>query len=174
MDQIEPVVIVPYNPYWQPLFEEEAARIRTHINPHRLAALEHYGSTAVPGLAAKPIIGILLGMHSLPLETREQEDLAKLGYSFDKELKGCFYWKKREPRPFTLAIVPYKSSIWYDLLLIRDYLIEHPDRAAEYAAVKYHALEDGFNTLTSYRKAKSKFLDELFMEAKQWKQQEKL
>jgi GrpB-like predicted nucleotidyltransferase (UPF0157 family) len=96
MDEIE---IVEYDPCWPTLFAEEAALLRAALDPDLIVGLEHFGSTAIPGLAAKPIIDILIAVRSL-VEARRTaiEPLQRLGYVFWAEnpksdrmffVKGC-------------------------------------------------------------------------------------
>jgi GrpB-like predicted nucleotidyltransferase (UPF0157 family) len=62
MDEVE---IVDYDPCWPSLFNEEAKRLRSVLDPSLIVGLEHFGSTAIPGLSAKPIIDILIAVRSL-------------------------------------------------------------------------------------------------------------
>jgi GrpB-like predicted nucleotidyltransferase (UPF0157 family) len=62
MDEVE---IVNYDPRWPTLFDQEAKRLRATLDPSLIVGLEHFGSTAVPGLSAKPIIDILIAVRSL-------------------------------------------------------------------------------------------------------------
>ncbi|MDQ8729451.1 GrpB family protein [Bradyrhizobium sp. LHD-71] len=62
MDDIE---IVAYDPNWPALFEHEATRLRAALNGEPITGLEHFGSTAIAGLAAKPIIDILIAVPTL-------------------------------------------------------------------------------------------------------------
>src|ERR1700712_5661067 len=62
MDGIE---IVDYDPNWPVLFDEEAQRLRAVLDPSLIVGLEHFGSTAISGLSAKPIIDILIAVRSL-------------------------------------------------------------------------------------------------------------
>jgi GrpB-like predicted nucleotidyltransferase (UPF0157 family) len=62
---MDKVIIVEYNPQWPLLFDREAERIRNVVDGDLINRIEHFGSTAVPGLAAKPIIDLLVGVHSL-------------------------------------------------------------------------------------------------------------
>jgi GrpB-like predicted nucleotidyltransferase (UPF0157 family) len=171
-DYNERISIVPYDPEWQTLFEQESRLLQSLFSADRLRAIEHYGSTAVQNLAAKPIIGILCGFSLIPLFPTEEQILEKIGYSFDRKVHDAYYWKKRTNNQFTLAIVQYLSNDWHDHLLIRDYLRKHPEQVTIYAAVKYQAIADGFDTPVRYRQAKKEYLEQLFADAKQWKQQE--
>jgi GrpB-like predicted nucleotidyltransferase (UPF0157 family) len=62
MDEVE---IVDYDPRWPTFFDEEAKRLRATLDPSLITGLEHFGSTAVPDLSAKPIIDILIAVRSL-------------------------------------------------------------------------------------------------------------
>ena len=62
MDDVE---IVDYDPRWPRLFDEEAERLRAVLDPSLIVGLEHFGSTAIAGLSAKPIIDILIAVRSL-------------------------------------------------------------------------------------------------------------
>src|SRR5260370_29449781 len=62
MDEVE---IVNYDPRWPALFDEEAKRLRATLDPSLIVGLEHFGSTAIPDLSAKPIIDILIAVGSL-------------------------------------------------------------------------------------------------------------
>jgi len=62
MDEVE---IANYDPRWPVLFNEEAKRLRAVLDPSLILGLEHFGSTAVPNLSAKPIIDILIAVRSL-------------------------------------------------------------------------------------------------------------
>jgi GrpB-like predicted nucleotidyltransferase (UPF0157 family) len=80
MDEIE---IIEYDPRWPALFAEEAALLRAALDPDLVVGLEHFGSTAIPGLAAKPIIDILVAVRSLAEARRSAiEPLQRLGYVF--------------------------------------------------------------------------------------------
>src|SRR5271156_3113274 len=61
----DPVEIVDYDPRWPTLFDDEAKRLRATLDPSLILGLEHFGSTAIPGLSAKPIIDILIAVRSL-------------------------------------------------------------------------------------------------------------
>lgn len=165
MDEI--INIVPYNPAWPEWFNNEASRIRSLFDRDRLVAVEHYGSTAVPGLAAKPTIGILAGLQSLPLLSAEQYNLEQAGYQMYKQLEGRTYWRKSGLTSFTLAITTFESETWFDHLAVRDYLRQHPEASHSYAAVKYEAIKQGKVTAESYRQYKNEFLGALFINAKQ-------
>jgi len=98
-----PIVIRDYDPTWPAEFERERARLRTALGS-LVTSIEHVGSTAVPGLAAKPIIDVLVGVHSLRLaRSLSIEPLQSLGYAYMAEyeawLPGEMLFRKGIPGP---------------------------------------------------------------------------
>src|SRR5690606_21202436 len=75
-----PVIIDPYNPEWPSVFRQEQDALRAVLPGHFV--IEHIGSTAVPGLAAKPIIDVMVGAHSLPEIDAVISELKGLGYEY--------------------------------------------------------------------------------------------
>ena len=82
----DPVVVVPYDEAWPALFEEERDRIERAIGPW-VEGIEHVGSTAVPGLAAKPVIDIMVGVKSLDDTPILVERLEAMGYEYVPEFE---------------------------------------------------------------------------------------
>src|SRR6478752_4393271 len=76
------VEIVPYDPAWPRLFEEERQALIDAIGPWLTGPVEHIGSTAIPGLAAKPVIDIMAGVASLDASRPALEAAARLGYCY--------------------------------------------------------------------------------------------
>jgi len=96
---MDEITIVEYDPRWPTLFAEEAARIRKVVGKvvgnDVVVAIEHIGSTAVPRLAAKPIIDLMVEVQSLADGRRAVPSLAALGY---------VYWRE-DPRPGRMFFV---------------------------------------------------------------------
>jgi GrpB-like predicted nucleotidyltransferase (UPF0157 family) len=82
----DPVVLVPYEEAWPSLFEEERTRIEGAVGPW-VEEIEHIGSTAVPGLAAKPVIDIMVGVRSLEDTPALVARLETIGYEYVPELE---------------------------------------------------------------------------------------
>ncbi len=102
MVSADPIVVVPYDEAWPSLYEEERARIERAIGPW-VEEIEHVGSTAVSGLAAKPIIDIMVGVRSLDASPVPVERLVGIGYEYVPEFKRvmpfrCYFSKMREGR----------------------------------------------------------------------------
>src|SRR5262249_14169971 len=136
------ITVVPYDPRWAVLYVSESDRIQS-IFGRRCAAIEHIGSTAVPGLLAKPIIDILIGsIDGAGPSNHELQALTAEGYVFlgeDGRRRGRWFWRKRGPLAFNISLVPLSSDLWHDNLLIRDYLRSHPLESTRYGEIKSRA-----------------------------------
>lgn len=136
--------IVPYDPAWERRFAEEKHRLLASLglNAERI---EHVGSTAVPGLDAKPIVDLMLGVDHRPSAAASAEVLKvlnDLGYAFTgyQTVPGTLYCPKHFPCRCNLHLTEYKGCFWQDHLLFRDYLRIHTSTALEYAALKRRIL----------------------------------
>src|SRR5580692_4373155 len=97
------IVIVPYDPIWPSLYEAEAAIVRAALPADLVLAIEHFGSTAIPGLAAKPVIDILVAVRSIEeARRRAVAPLTALGYAFwadNPKRDRLFFVKGLPPAP---------------------------------------------------------------------------
>jgi GrpB-like predicted nucleotidyltransferase (UPF0157 family) len=169
LDEIE---IVEYDPSWPALFAEEAARLRGALNPDLIVGLEHFGSTAIPGMAAKPIIDILIAVRSL-LAARETfvEPLEDLDYVFwadNPKTDRLFFVKGMPPygerRTHHVHVVEPTAEPW-QRLGFRDYLIAHPEEARRYADLKRKLASAHRTDRESYTEAKAAFVAEIMAKA---------
>ncbi len=172
------VEIVDYNPRWPSLFEEEKARILDAIG-FWLADSQHVGSTAVPGLAAKPIIDIALGLRNLSDGERCIAPLQALGYEYRGEagIPGRLFFRKLTDRPDAgqtydgvsrthhLHMYETKHEEWARHLVFRDYLREHKDVARQYADLKKRLAAELGRDLEGYADAKSEFVRSVLAKA---------
>jgi len=138
----EEIAVVDYDPRWPEMFRREAAHLRACLPPELIGRIEHFGSTAVPGLAAKPIIDMLIEVTSLE-ETKKRivPVLTAQGYDYlwrptwGGDVPPFYAWFiKRDAtgkRTHHLHMIEKDFEHW-DRLLFRDYLIAHPDEAREY------------------------------------------
>lgn len=164
----ERVEIVPYDPAWPALFAEEAARLRAQLPAELIGRIEHFGSTAVPGLAAKPIIDMLVEVSSMEdVVQRIAPILKRAGYEFfwrDRErgLPGVAYaWFIRRDaagrRTHHIHCLE-KGSLEWERLLFRDYLRTHPEAAAQYGALKRRVAAEYPDDRVAYARAKTDFI----------------
>jgi GrpB-like predicted nucleotidyltransferase (UPF0157 family) len=159
----DPVIIVNYDPRWALMYEEERARILTAIGRH-LVGIEHVGSTAVPGLAAKPIIDIMPGVRTLADAAHCVAPLRALGYddvpAREAQIPERRLFRKgpRGAESHHLHMVEVTSAFWERHILFRDYLRAHPDIATEYAALKHELAVRYQNDRDGYTDAKTSFI----------------
>jgi GrpB-like predicted nucleotidyltransferase (UPF0157 family) len=169
------VCVVPYNPEWPRWYIHEAGLVAAALG-ERVAAIEHFGSTAVPGLMAKPIIDILVGTaDGLPPAYEQIEALVALGYVFlgeDGRRPGRWFLRKRGPINFNVSLVPRMSDLWQDNLLVRDYLRAHPEEVAQYGEIKHRAVQASLDSLLGYQEYKRAYMQELKTRARQWQQRQ--
>lgn len=132
----DPVDVVDYDPGWGEVFQRERMRVSATLG--RVAVgIEHVGSTAVPGLAAKPVLDILVGAHPFPLCEDKFACLGALGYEYrGARGLGLGQFFRTNPRNRHLRVVTFDGEEWRTCLLFRDYLRAHSGIAEDYAALK--------------------------------------
>ena len=133
------VRVVPYHAEWPALYDAEIARVTSVVAASGVSLrFEHTGSTAVPGLAAKPIIDILAGVLGEGERTKAIEALRSAGYIHRGEqgIPGRDFFRRGEPRQYHLHLTHLGSAFWDDHRTFRDWLRTHPATVAEYAALK--------------------------------------
>jgi GrpB-like predicted nucleotidyltransferase (UPF0157 family) len=144
-DRFDPAVrIVDYDPAWAALAESELRRIREALG-EIVVRVEHVGSTAVPGLAAKPIVDLQVSVDSPEPRARYVEPLERLGYLFAPAPESPDYHLFAKPpgRPRThhLHVCEAGSEHEFRHVAVRDFLRAHPDEAMGYAALKRQLVE---------------------------------
>ena len=161
-----PILVVDYNPEWPKMYEDAAAQLREHIAdiPHHM---EHFGSTAILGIAAKPIIDIMVVVKELaPYRERFVQALRGLGYeglygdTFPDRLQ---YARRREGdgmRTHHVHVVQEYSD-WRRRLAFRDYLRKHRDEAIRYERLKRKLAAKFGNDFQGYTEAKKDFINTL-------------
>jgi len=172
--RIYPIVLSEYNPAWAKWYTEEKANLEQLVEIENIAQISHIGSTSVPGLTAKPTVDILL-------EIKENTDMEKLlsafpsseyiclkkegnflpehdivmilkGYLPDGFVEKVYHIHVRYPRDSANC-----TAIW-DEIYFRDYLIAHPETAAEYASLKSKLFQDYEHDRNGYTAAKGEFI----------------
>ena len=157
----EAIALVPSDSSWPELAVEESARLRSALGD---VEIEHIGSTAVPGLEAKAVIDLLIGVRELTTSLRvpDYEAFGEAGVS------GRLYFRRRGPVSFNVQVVERGGLLWRDALVLRDYLRAHPEERGRYAAGKRQALASGATTLLRYSEAKSALVEALLESARRW------
>ena len=166
----EPVYLVPYDPEWARLFAAERALLEPVLRPWLAGPIEHIGSTAIPGLPAKPVIDIMAGVRDLASSHGAQAALADLHYMYSPYRSDVMHWFcKPSPahRTHHLHLVPVSSSLWSGRLAFRDYLRKSASAADEYAKLKIDLAERYRFDREAYTEAKSDFVRSIIERARQ-------
>ena len=136
-----------------------------------VVAVEHIGSTAVPGLAAKPVIDISVGLRRAELAAERIAVMERLGYEYlgENGLPGRLFFRKDEAgrRTHHVHAVEHDGEHWHRHRAFRDYLRAHPEEAASYAAEK-RRLSAESDTHEEYWERKQAYVGPLFERAWSW------
>lgn len=157
---------MPYDPGWPRQYADEAEHLTTVLSLV-LEAIEHIGSTAVPGMAAKPVIDILVGVRSYDGFESVIGRLATVGYLYTPEAEdddpGRKVFRKgpddmARSRTHHLHVTEVDSHYWRRMLAFRDHLRQHPDDAAAYVELKRRLALRFAHEPRSYTAAKHDFV----------------
>jgi len=159
------VEIVDYDPRWPSLAAESISELMVAL-PGVFTRIEHFGSTSVPGLAAKPVIDLMAGVADLDeLTDRLHEELPALGFrSVDAGMTGRLFFPKDQNglRTHHLHVLPADSIPTRNEILLRDYLRRRPQDADRYGALKRAiAAELGDADSLEYTRRKTDLVQEL-------------
>ena len=137
-----------------------------------MVAIEHVGSTAVPGLAAKPIIDIMVGVARLKVATQCIEPLGRIGYEYVPDPEAALPERRffrrgaRGAGTHHLQIVEPGSEIWERQLLFRDFLRRHRETAREYQELKEQLAAAHGHNRGAYTEAKTPFIESVISRAR--------
>jgi GrpB-like predicted nucleotidyltransferase (UPF0157 family) len=167
------IAVTDYDPEWPAMFEQERAKLEAALGS-LVVTIEHVGSTAVPGLAAKPIIDLAVGVRSLAeAQARCIGALQTLGYTYIPEYRSWLpdelFFRKGVPGPWThhVHVMEPSTSDWERRLLFRDYLRAHPDAAEAYMDLKRRLAVAFKDDIAAYRTGKGAFVQEAVAKARQ-------
>jgi GrpB-like predicted nucleotidyltransferase (UPF0157 family) len=159
----EEVELHEYDPSWPAAYAAERERLSSLL-PGLFIDLEHIGSTAVPGLPAKPIIDILASVKSIAIAESVAELICLSGYTTSAEFnetlndrKWFMRWANGH-RTHHLHVVVHDSKAWHERLRFRNALRSKPELAAQYAALKAQLAERHTTDREAYTDAKAEFV----------------
>jgi GrpB-like predicted nucleotidyltransferase (UPF0157 family) len=157
------ITLVPHDPAWALMFQQEAARIAPVFGA-TLCRIEHIGSTAIPGIKAKPLIDLLVIVRDIRAVDRLTSRMVALGYDArgDLGITGRRLFTKRDFYTPTHNVHCYQEGdpeIEYRLKFA-DYLRAHPQRAAEYSLLKERLAQQFPKDISSYVRGKTRFVKE--------------
>lgn len=163
------VTLVRHSPKWRQSFEREEKKIQKIFGRDALK-IQHVGSTAIPGILAKPIIDIALIVPSLQKARRYQTKLKDIGYEIKKNdtRKGRLFFTKgpEKKRTHYLHIGEIGSGYAEDMILFRDYLCNQKNTAKKYSELKKKLAKKYQNTREIYTAKKEKLIKEIVKKAK--------
>ncbi|MBW4665165.1 MAG: GrpB family protein [Chroococcus sp. CMT-3BRIN-NPC107] len=171
MSSEDPIIVVNYNANWSSQYEQEKQQILLDLGD-TVTNIQHIGSTAVPGLAAKPVIDMLLGLKQIPPLLMQVSRLEAIGYSYHGEfgIPGRHYFRKGIPRSHQIHAVLTDSEFWERHILFRDFLRNNPQAAQRYETLKRKLAQEFAGDRTSYTNNKTPLIEQLLVEAKLWQQ----
>lgn len=163
------VKLVPHRKAWRSLFKQEKARIETALKSLHVH-VAHIGSTAIPGIAAKPVIDILVGVHSMKDAEKCLRPLKKIGFQNIKDRgdprRRLFFIKGGSSlSTHHLHIVKYGGKIWRGHTAFPHYLRTHKTLAKKYEALKKEAAKKFGKDRESYTTSKGKFVQTIIKRA---------
>jgi GrpB-like predicted nucleotidyltransferase (UPF0157 family) len=160
------IQIVDYDPQWPELFDREAARIRALLGPRALR-IEHSGSTSVPGLAAKPIIDVVLAVADSADEPAYAPPLEAAGYVLRVREPDWFEHRmfKGPDTAVNLHVFSWGCPEINHMLLFRDWLRSHPADRDLYLQTKLALAQKEWKTVQEYADAKTEVIGEILAHA---------
>lgn len=167
------VDIVEFDPNWESDAKAEIDKLRSILPSSQLIDIQHVGSTAIPGMSAKPIIDIQIAVHSLEaMKLIAIPLLQKLNYEYwyeNPDSERMFFAKGMPPfgekRTHHVHIVESTSRYWSEKINFREYLISHPEIANEYQQLKIKLAKQYIYDREKYTSAKSEFINKVLKRA---------
>ncbi|MEA3335409.1 MAG: GrpB family protein [Chloroflexota bacterium] len=165
--------VVPHDPRWPLRFAEEAARL-AQVFGQELVAIHHMGSTAIPGIVAKPIIDILPEVKEIEKVDLLNDEMIALGYVPKGELGipgRCYFSKDLEgERRYHVHVFQTGNPEIARHLDLVEYLKTHPGEASRYAELKQQLAKQYPHDVHRYTDGKSDLITELAERARLWKE----
>ncbi len=169
----DPIELVAHDQDWVQEFALERNRIVEVLGSFEaggvLEWIEHVGSTAIPGIHAKPVLDIAAVVHPFPLSEKGRDALAKLGYEYRGEagIPGREFFRT-DPRTRHLHLFTFDSEAFFQHVFFRDYLRAHQEKALEYENLKLELAAKFRTDRESYTNGKDAMVAQLNREARAW------
>lgn len=162
----EPVSIAESDPMWPLVAAALAEECRAACRDEASLSIEHIGSTAIPGLAAKPVVDLMIGVQPGRREAVAAQ-LVSAGWTLlgAGAVPGRLYLRRRDGQHANVHVMEESSPLWEDNLLLRDYLRRNPDACARYESAKRSAAQVA-PMLLAYSAVKHNLVTALLAEAR--------
>ena len=156
--------VVPYDPRYKDQFENEA-QVLNSIFGNSAIAIEHVGSTAVPGLSGKPTIDVLVLVEDIAIAEKLKQKMEGAGYKslgeYVRPGTQLFVREENNIRLCNIHVFPKDHPHAKEMLLLRDYFRSHKELVEEYSRLKNELLTKFPNDYGSYRKYKDEWMENL-------------
>ncbi len=154
------VELVPYTAEWGRIFERDRASLQAALGD-RVLDIQHVGSTSIPGIVAKPIIDIGIAIRNFEQAVVCIEPIEGLGYEYRGEngIPRRHFFVKGDPRTHHVHVNEVDGRDWENQVFFRDYLIQHPGMAQEYAALKLELAQRFPMDRLAYLDGKAAFIE---------------
>lgn len=167
------VEVVPHNPKWREAFEIESKRVASALGEN-VVAIHHIGSTAIPGIHAKPIIDLLVEVKDIVKVDGQSSSMELLGYEVMGEfgIPGRRYFRKDNQegvRTHHIHTFKVGSEQVERHLAFRDYMIAHLEDAQRYSELKCRLAREYPTNINQYTDGKTGFIREMDRKAAQWR-----
>ncbi|MBI1178890.1 GrpB family protein [bacterium] len=156
------IELVQYDHLWPSKFEMERAVLQTVLVPWLVGTIEHVGSTAIPGMPAKPVIDIMAAVGSLDASRPAISALAETDYTYFPYRADIMHWFCKPSAAFRthhLHLVPLDSQRWIDCLAFRDAIRNDQALAVEYASLKRRLAQEFKFDREAYTDGKTPFVE---------------
>ena len=156
-----PIELVEYDPQWPQQFLHERDILCNALADWLVGLPEHIGSTAIPGLAAKPVIDIMAPVQSLEAAAAAIESAKRIGYLHFPYKPDVMHWfckPSPDVRTHHLHLVPMGSRLWTERLAFRDALRASGELSSRYAQLKRTLAVQYRNDREAYTEAKTPFI----------------
>jgi GrpB-like predicted nucleotidyltransferase (UPF0157 family) len=155
--------LVDYDPIWAAEFASEQARLSAALGANA-RGIEHYGSTSVPGLRAKPILDILVGVSPLSAWENCHDPLLGLGYDYATHagVPGHHIFglgRDQTERTHLVHVVEFDGDSWRSNLALRDALRQDESLRQAYVAEKERAIAGAPDNRARYNELKQAFIN---------------
>ncbi len=164
------VGVVSYNPNWKKMYKEESEKIKNILNDI-IVDIHHIGSTAIPGIKAKPVIDILVEVKNIKAVDQYNNKMEELRYEVMGEHgipKRRFFRKGGNKRTHHIHIFQAGNEEIERHINFKEYLITHPDKGREYSKLKEKLVNKYAYDVENYTNGKSDFIKEIDKKAKLW------
>ncbi len=165
------IEVVAYNPDWQTLYEDEAQKI-TNALEHEVSSIHHIGSTAIPGILAKPIIDIKVVVNDSARIDKFNPAMMALEYQPRGEngIPGRRFFTKDTAgnRTHHIHIYQVEHQEIARHLKFRDYLRAHPEDGLTYSQLKETLVDKFRDDPIRYTNGKDEFIEKIDKRAEQW------